>query len=222
MKIAFVNQPIGTIVLPVKSAMTSWAYEVPRRLAQSCDVTVFAKRGRDQVSEEAVDGIKYRRISGLGDDLTVKVLDRFWRLRNARRPLFASSLYYPALVRKTARELSKEPWDVVHIINFSQFVPYVRRMCPKAKIVLHMHCEWLTQLDRGMIERRLEKVDLILGCSDYITNKIRSAFPRFAQRCQTLWNGVDLSLFVPCDSGRTNTDQRPKRLLWAGRISPEK
>ena len=93
---------------------------------------------------------------------------------------------------------------------------------PKIKIVLHMHCQWLTQLDRAMIGLRLREVDLIIGCSEYITEKIRCAFPQFANRCQTILNGVDINLFVSENRNSATKKNGVKRLLFVGRVSPEK
>jgi glycosyltransferase involved in cell wall biosynthesis len=79
-----------------------------------------------------------------------------------------------------------------------------------------MHCEWLTQLDRRLVDQRLAKADVIVGVSDFITDRIREAFPRHASRCITIHNGADL---VP--ASRRNRSG-PVRLLTVGRISPEK
>lgn len=222
MKIAFVLLPEGCMSFPPRGSLAIWIYEVATRLARASHVTVFANQARNQDRCEVRDGVEVRRIHMRGDGFFVRILDRFSRFRRARQPLFASFLYHPGSVYKALREMGREHWDMVHILNFSQLVPLVRWMCPKAKIVLHMHCEWLTQLDRAVIARRLEDVDLIIGCSEYVTNKIRSAFPRFSARCRTIWNGVDAKHFAPRDVNGTNTDRRAKRVLFVGRISPEK
>jgi glycosyltransferase involved in cell wall biosynthesis len=98
----------------------------------------------------------------------------------------------------------------------------IRAFNPDVKIVLNMRCEWLTQLDRAMIERRLGQVDSVIGCSEYITEKIRRHFPQFAGRCQTVHNGRDVNCLVPADSRGQTMDGGIKRLLYVGRISPEK
>ena len=63
---------------------------------------------------------------------------------------------------------------------------------------------------------------LIIGCSEYITEKIRRHFPQFASRCHTIYNGVDVSRFL--GKNRTNFQKKSdgKRILFVGRISPEK
>jgi glycosyltransferase involved in cell wall biosynthesis len=103
----------------------------------------------------------------------------------------------------------------VHIMNYSQFVPVVRRIHPKAKIVLHMQCEWVSQLDAREMEARIQHADLIIGCSEYITKKIAEAFPRFASRCVTVPNAADV---VPEGGSRPDS----KTVLFVGRLSPEK
>ncbi len=119
-----------------------------------------------------------------------------------------------------ALDLKKQQCNIIHIHNFSQFVPIIRYFHPRAKIVLHMHCEWLTQLHAPTIAKRIAQADLILGCSNHITNKIRDRFPQLAARCQTVYNGVNTDIFVPHPNQQFNSIA-PK-LLFVGRISPEK
>ena len=238
MKIAFLNQPLGTMRLPVHGgSMETWTYQVARRLAQSCDVIVYAKKGRFQKKVEYDQGVHYRRISTAADEWSTYIstaVDKLGRFpifrnvrrllffRNVKRPLFASNLYYLTYVLQVAKDLRAEKCDVVHLHNFSQFVPIIRAFNPEIKIVLHMHCEWLTQLDRTMIERRLREADLVIGCSKYITEKIPHRFPQFAKCCQTVYSGVDVNHFVSENNHWATKKNGVKRLLFVGRNSPEK
>jgi glycosyltransferase involved in cell wall biosynthesis len=237
-KIAIVHQPIGTISSSdPRGGIELWIYEVARRLARSSGVIIYAKKGDNQKKFEYSQGVRYRRISTVVDEwftfvsLALNKLGRFSLFkkikavvffRNVKRPLFASKLFYLTYVLQVARDLKREKCDIVHLHNFSQFVPIIRAFNPKIKIVLHMHCEWLTQLDRTMIENRLRKVDLIIGCSDYITEKTRLVFPQFAERCQTVYNGVDVNHFVSRNRHVSANKNGVKRLLFVGRVSPEK
>jgi glycosyltransferase involved in cell wall biosynthesis len=72
--------------------------------------------------------------------------------------------------------------------NFLQFASVIKLFNPSTTICLGMQSEWLTQFATATNERRLSPVDLITGCSDYITEGIG----------------------------------RPARLLFVGRLSPEK
>jgi glycosyltransferase involved in cell wall biosynthesis len=137
------------------------------------------------------------------------------------RPFFSSSLFCAEYFREVARDLKREGFDVVHILNFSQMVPRVRKCSPDSRIVLHMQCEWLTQLDRRIIERRLRETDLVLGCSKFITHSIQGRFPGLASRCRTLYNGVNAERLGGPETPRRKEDG-VKRVLYVGRVSPEK
>jgi glycosyltransferase involved in cell wall biosynthesis len=224
MKIAILNPGLGGCSTPTRGSMAVWAHEVAYRLARSCEVIVYV--GGERIpwkkKEEWCDGVHYQ-LRAMGPDIWLYlILKRLRLFRNVKRPLFASRWYFPGYISQVTRDLRDKQCDIVHIHNFSQFVPVIRAFNPNIKIVLHMHCEWLTQLDRAMIEQRLEGVDLIIGCSEYITGKIRHAFPRFATHCQTVYNGVDVNQFVS-ENGRSAIRKNgTKRLLFVGRVSPEK
>ncbi len=243
MKIAFVMQPINLISTVNRSgSIEIITYELARRLAQNNYVVVYAKKGPYQKEFEYDQGVEYHRISVPIDEWHVFVssaLNRLERLsgmhtlsnvirqflffRNTKRPLFSSRWYYLNYALKVAKALRKERCDIVHIHNFSQLVPIIKAFNPKIKIVLHMHCEWLPQLDRAMIQSRLRHVDLIIGVSDFITKKIQSYFPEFSRRCRTLLNGGDVhSRSQEDNNGNEHKENKVTKLLNVGRVSPEK
>jgi glycosyltransferase involved in cell wall biosynthesis len=242
MKIAFVHQPVNTISSRYRTgSIEIITYEMARRLAQNCSVVVYAKKWRYQKEFEFDQGVRYRRISTVFDEwhnylqYGIDKLEKLFGInalsqnirrvllfRNAKRPLFASRWYFWNYALQVARHLRNDKCDIVHIQTFSQFVPIIRAFNPEIKIVLHMHCEWLTQLDYEMIESRLKHADLIIGVSDYITEKIRCRFPHFASRCQTLYNGVDINTFVDEKHQSAPNIDDTKQLLFVGRVSPEK
>lgn len=223
MKIAIVDHPTRVYeVPPTGGSVEIWIHEVARRMAQSCEVIAYSPRG-SLLKEEWCDGVCYRRVF----DWTEELLRRFGKMKGAKRAArklhdFNSSLYYLGYSLAAAKDLRRRGCDVIHILNLSQYAPIFRRFNPKAKIVLNMRCEWLSQMDRRLIEPRLEKVDLIIGNSDYVTNKVRSAFPRFADRCRTVWNATDPDHFVPGKIPIESSDGAVKRMLFVGKISPEK
>ena len=223
MKIAFVNQPMDGVIPPYQNSIGIWTFQVARRVAQNNEVIVYAKWMRTQKQwQEETGEIEYRFVWALPNKIISKITGFLARFQKKERPVHASILYYLDYILQVALDLRKEKCDFIHIHNFTQFVSVVRAFNPNAKIVLHMNCEWLSQLDQRMIERRMAKADLILGSSDYITEKIRRRFPHFAKVCQTVFNGVDANYFVSQnDNGieKANSDQR---LLFVGRVSPEK
>jgi glycosyltransferase involved in cell wall biosynthesis len=53
-------------------------------------------------------------------------------------------------------------------------------------------------------------------------DKIRARFPEYAGRCHVVYNGVDTELFVPSREVGGDDEGGSKRLLFVGRITPEK
>ena len=84
------------------------------------------------------------------------------------------------------------------------------------KIVLNMHCDFLVGYDHALVKRHLWHVDCAIECSDFIIDDIRSCFPRHAERCGTVYNGVDLEKFRPGHMAPSET------LITVGRISSGK
>lgn len=144
------------------------------------------------------------------------------RYLGKKKPWFSSILFYFLYTLQISIDLRRKQYDIVHIHNFSQFVPIIRFCNPHIKIVLHMHCEWLTQLDHSQIEARLKLTNLVVSCSDYLTNLIRETFPQFQDRCQTFFNAVDVYKFInEVPKIYPQVIDKPK-LLFVGRVSPEK
>lgn len=224
MNLAFIAQPIDPVLPPDQNSIGIWTYEVSRRLAKSHDVQVYLRnngfKGKKSVR---INSVKFNAVSLRFDNRVLPYLERFSGRFDAKSPLFASRLYYLGYLLQIALSLRKEQCDIVHIHNFSQFVPIIKAINPNVKIVLHMHCEWLTQLKQKMIERRLRDVDLIISCSKYITQKTRLAFPQFAHRCHTVYNGIDVTDFFSDNKrGIATENEGHKKILFVGRISPEK
>lgn len=227
MKIAFVNQP-WTFACPPRDAdsIGILTHELAKQLVADHQIAFYGREdGSGRGIKYGEDGIQYIGISSKIIErlsLPLKAWLRFG-LFNSRCPYFASLLYYLGYIFPIARSLRSRQFDIIHIHNFSQFIPLVRAVQPKAKIAIHMNCEWLNQLDRTLIEARLRKCDLVIGCSDYITNKIRERFPQFANRCRTNFNGVDVDFFSKDRISDTPARKNGvHRLLYVGRVSPEK
>jgi glycosyltransferase involved in cell wall biosynthesis len=236
MKIVFISQPSDIVSTHRQCcSVPIWTYEVARRVAKSCEVTVLSRRGVEQPIEWH-EGVHYRRFPRITDlrgidGVRYRVLRR-WGTRlaavtgkplNARREFIAleSMLYCLSYSLLAAIHVRRHRYNVVHVMNFGQVASIIRAFNPRIKIVLHMHCTWLHLLDWRMIADRLRHINLILGCSDYVTSLARKRFPQYAHRCWTLSNGVDIEYFRPAGEA----DTRPPvqhRLLFVGRVSPEK
>jgi glycosyltransferase involved in cell wall biosynthesis len=194
---------------------------VARRLASTCSTIVYTGRGAEPTALETRDGVLYRRIKIPSENQYVRLLGKVPVLGKLRGSLsFKSSWYFWGHALQIARDVRARRCDVVHILNLSQFAPIIRALNPKTKIVLHMHSEWLTRIDPSSIRRRLGSVDFVLSVSDFVTNQIRSAFPEFANRCATLYNGVDITRFSP--NGQASEPSRERRLLYVGAVCAHK
>ncbi|MCC5615457.1 glycosyltransferase family 4 protein [Nostoc sp. CHAB 5836] len=223
MKIAFFDYPWTVAEPPTVGSLCLYSYQMGRYLARSHEVIFYgSKAPQHQELEYYEEGILYRRIPKSFIDRLLEPLNLLdnWQISNPQRPIFASRLYYLGYYLQIARDIQLQQCDVVHMHLVSQFVPLIRAFNPKAKIVLHMNTEWLTQLDSVMIERQIKQVDLVIGCSDYVTNKIHKSFPKI--KCQTIFNGVDVNIFSPNTKNNQIKANKIKQLLFIGRISPEK
>ena len=213
--VAFVSQPWAR-ALPPSESVAIWTREVARRLSSEVDVVVYGRGGRRALEIEREDGVQYRLVPAELDWRAMKLAAPLRRLRQPGRPFFAGYFFHPAYLAAVARDVARLRPAVVHVHNFSQFLPVLRRAWPSGRRVLHMHCEWLSQLAPSMIARRLGAADLVVGCSEHVAGRIRARFPAGAQRCQVVPNGVDVGRFTPV------TEPPRGRLLFSGRVAPDK
>ena len=225
MKIAIVHQPWNRAVPPVQEgSIAIWNYEVARRLARSHDVAAYARRCQGGRTELNREGVCYRRLSTFPDPYSRlgRSLARVSRVRNRTLPEFARPGYYAAFAARVSREVARHDADVIHVHNLSHFVPVLREHNPAARILLHMHCEWLTQLPPGVVRERIRLADGIVGCSGYIARGVAERYPELAGRTGTLHNGVDTTTFSPSTGSPPTRDEHGPVLLYVGRLSPEK
>jgi glycosyltransferase involved in cell wall biosynthesis len=222
MKIGFLCQPFDNFSpRDPGGSIGLLTWELARRLARSCEVVVYASRSPEQASRERWEGVEFKRVRLTPDYWLLDRPRRVYGPLNQSRSDVHSFLYYTIYALRLAKRLRLDGCDVIHIHNFSQFVPVARLLNRRAKILLHMNCEWLTQFDHAMINRRLRHADAIIGCADYITDRVRARFPHYADRCVTLYNGADVDQFSP-GPGQPSAQGGGKRFLFVGRVSPEK
>jgi glycosyltransferase involved in cell wall biosynthesis len=224
MRIAFVDQPWAMALPPVRNGSISlWTWQVARRLARRHAVLVYegsTRRSRPRVVR--CEGVEYRTFWVAPDDLWQRTSRRLVRRVDPQRPPVSAATYYLGYAFRAAMDIRRERCDVVHVHQCPQFASVIRAVNPRARILLHMNCEWLTQFDPAVVKRRLHATDLILGCSDYITGLIREAYPSVAARCSTVYNGVDVERFAPPPDGGGRERPGIARLVFVGRVSPEK
>lgn len=224
MKIAFVSQPIDGPIPPPRNSIGIIVYELARHLAENTDVSVFTFGSRLHSGSVHDQGVDYYHLPIFFDSYIERINKKLHNKGDPAKPYYASPWSYPAYAWQIARMVRQKKIDVLHIMNFSQFIPLVRALNPQVKIVLHMECEWLSQLSREIIEPRLASADLVLGCSEFVTKRIKDRFPQFDDRCHTLYNGVDVARFSEDSTlvGKGDGSGDKPTVTFVGRVSPEK
>jgi glycosyltransferase involved in cell wall biosynthesis len=224
MKIAFVNQPIDTILPPYQSSVGACTYGVACSLAESCEVVVYGTKNRHKnlPTNFRKRNVDFRFLPApLSDRLVAKVREKYSKLFPLCPPQSSSAWLFRAWGRHVAEDLRRQARDVIQVQHCSQYLPEIRALNPSAKIVLQLHAEWFSQNRLSILEKRLRHVDLVTTVSDYITEKTRRQFPTIADRCQTMYNGVDAAEFSR-ERNRDAPTRREKRILYAGALSPHK
>lgn len=221
MKVAFISQPWSYCPPMRDGSISVWTLEVARRLSSKCRVIVYSRKGKGFSAVEHVEGVEHRRFSIKQDRLLLKALEGLGVSHFRGTPLFATTPYYLPYILRVAIDLRKQGCDIVHVHNFSQFLPIIRKLNPGIHPVLHMHCEWLAQLDWELVDKRLRCASMVAGCSDYITHQIRQRHPHYSPRCHTIVNGVDIDRFRVAHDEKVSMESE-KVILFVGRITPEK
>jgi glycosyltransferase involved in cell wall biosynthesis len=223
-KVAFVNQPIDTILPPYQTSVGACTYGPACSLSKSCEVVVYGTRNRhkDFPADFREQNVHFRFFPvPLSDRFAAKAKKKYSDLFPSSSPASSSDWLFRTFGRQVAEDLRLQACDVIHVQHCAQYLPIIRALNPSARIVLQLHAEWFSQNRLAILEKRLRHVDLVTTVSDYITEKTRRQFPMIATRCHTMYNAVDPAEF----SRQRNCDASPrreKRLLYAGAVSPHK
>jgi glycosyltransferase involved in cell wall biosynthesis len=225
LKIAFVNQPIDTILPPYQSSIGACTYGAACSLARSSEVIVYGIEDRhDDISRSDADSqVSFQLLpSTPADRLLYKARNTYARCMRTCAPVSTSRWFFPDFGRQVAIDLQKQRCDVIHIQHCSQYAPVIRAFNPESKLVLHLHAEWFSQSNPALLARRLRHVDFLTTVSNYITEKTCRDFPQIAGRCETAYNGITASEFRGEKDYQAARQRRQKRILYAGAISPHK
>jgi len=169
-----------------------------------------------------MEGVRYRRFSTLLDNRFLKRFQLIYDALGIQRPIFSSDLWYAAYILKVALDLRRQGCDLVHVYNYPQFASVIKCLNPKLRVILNMHGELLTRVKFHNLNTRLRKIDLIVSCSEFLTKSICAMFPQIAARCKTAPMGLGPEAFSRSPRNFQPDNSHPRRLLYVGRISPEK
>jgi glycosyltransferase involved in cell wall biosynthesis len=136
-------------------------------------------------------------------------------------PVSSSPWQFPDFGRDVAIALQQQQCDVIHLQHCAPYIPSIRARNPRSKIVLHLHAKWLSQHNFARLEHWLRHVDLVTTVSHYLTERTKRDFPTIADRCETIYNGIDAQEFAR-NRDYDATRSLEKRILYAGLVSPHK
>lgn len=224
MNIAFVTYPTAALLPPYHGSMGATIYAIARDLAKTCNVVVYGLADSQSGAKSGFyEGVEYRFIpSSASDRLIGKFRKAVLKVIPLKTPISTSGALFPSFGRKVAADLATRKWDVIHVQHCTQYVPPIRKLNPAAKVVLHIHAEWFSQSNFRLIARRIRGLDLLLTVSNFVTEKTRLNFPGTADRCETLYNGIDIKEFDREKDYEAARGAQPKRILYVGGLWPHK
>ncbi|MGE3880113.1 MAG: glycosyltransferase family 4 protein [Planctomycetota bacterium] len=221
-RIAFVNQPWNPFLPPVEAgSIAIWNDRVSRCLATLPDHEIHVLGGTKSkaITRRSAAGLHHTAIP-IG-----RPFARFATRADyeSLEPRLLHRSAWPLWTRGIRECLAQLDPDVVHVHNLAQLAASVRSVVPRARIVVHMHCEWLSQLDPRWTRELLRSVDVVYGCSSVVVDAARRVHPGFGDNLRVIPNGVDVAGFAPGTPPQRELDpSKPPVFLFVGRISPEK
>jgi glycosyltransferase involved in cell wall biosynthesis len=221
-KIAFVSQPRDPVTATPSQlgSVTTVLWELATRTARRHDTVVYAPRAPGQAAAESYGSLlAIRRVRAWRP--LHKALDLGTGILGWRSPYFASRAYFREYAVAVARALERQQPDIVHLQNNSHFLPLIRRAVPRARLIMQVHDELHSLLPAAPVQARLRHAAALVTPSDFVTRRLESRLPYMAGRVQTIGNGVDTAAFRPARR-EPPAGRGPLRLLFVGRVSPEK
>ena len=217
MKVALVSQPYDRLFPPTQNSIGLIVFYTALEIARTADVVVYGKHNSDDVMPEPLP-FSVASLPVNQDRALQKVIRSF--------PWLASRLGIDGQIDdhrqyrgRVGRRIARDRPDVVHLMNYWPWCRELKAAGSSHRLVLEMHCEWLSQHDREAVAHQLEVVDAVVTVSEHIARTFLAAFPDFPGTVKTVGNGVDVEHFRPGPAGAAG---KRRRLLFVRRVSPEK
>ena len=170
MRIAFVTQPLDSVMPLRQNSIGVVVHNTARCLAAAHDVTIIAGSRYNPPSVAPDDSITYHFVGDEPDTPILGFLEHFPNWIPQERVL-ESRFFYRIYAERVARLLAKGNYDWVHVVNYSQFLPVLHRAAPRSHFNLEMHSYWLSQFPAREIRRRLAAADLVTCVSDDVAEQ---------------------------------------------------
>jgi glycosyltransferase involved in cell wall biosynthesis len=216
MKVAIASQPIDKILLPFQNSVGSCTYGAACALAKFCDVVVYGLQDEDLIAREVSHrGVRFRLLpSTRADQIVYKLYTNGVQICQTAPSISTFPWLSRNYSRQVARELQKQPCDVILLQHCAQYAPVIEALNPGAKIALHLHTPWLSQSKTELPLKRLRAIDLVTTVSEFVKSKLTQRFPMFTDRCDAMYKGIDVDEF------RREKDyrgaRRKRRILFVG------
>ena len=180
-------------------ALARWTYEVYRHLQPDIEVTVFGfptdAATRYALPHETSEW--YRACAAIS---RVPVLRRL-----------EDAVWLRALIKRLRL------FDVVHIHNRPQWVPLLRRLGYRGRIVVHLQNDHLAEWSSAMLDALAPQLDAVVVCSTFLADQFCPRSQAMAAKTRLIWNGVNTEIFYPREEVR-----EPKTIFFVGSFIPRK
>ncbi len=202
---------ICTEKLPVPNirggAIQTYIDGVSSMLSEKYQLTILGRSDKSLPSLEMRDNIQYARIPG----------GEFIQYRD-----------------EVVQYLIDKDYDIIHIFNRPRLVLPVRQVAPHARIILSLHNDMfnLEKIHPEEAKLVIQETERIVTVSDYVGNVVRDLYPEASGKLRTIYSGVDVTQFTPCNTEEAlqireairaeHQLQSKKVILFVGRLSQTK
>lgn len=208
-------------VPPIKGgAIEHWIYEVVTRLKSHQRIVFSIKPESCSANEAIIDGINYQwfRLTAFQDLISRRIgLERILQLN-------------PFILKNRIKNKFSDI-DIWHVHNTPFIIPFLKKICPRAKMILHLHSSF-PSLIKTTLPRDLKPyyryIDCVVTVSEFIKEEVLNYIPNTI-RTAVIYNGVDTDRFKPVSPEKAtqikqkyNIPPDKRIILYAGRIVPEK
>ncbi len=194
MKIVFLTSEQFPVPPVRGGAVEQWIYAVAKRLRghDVYSLCCFDEGLKDYTHNEGFKLFMYKK------GLIGKILLCTYKLPFKK---YSSVLYYLPYSFWAGAVVKKLKADIVHIHSRPHFVPVIRWLSPKTKIVLHVHNISVIEIEGKLWPQSLfDKVDQVACCSDYLKTEIVRRYPFLKGKVRVIYNGVDMEFFTPANA----------------------
>ncbi|MFH0731639.1 MAG: glycosyltransferase family 4 protein [Candidatus Omnitrophota bacterium] len=190
MKIIFIS-PETLPVPPTRGgAVEAWIFEIMIRLPKSFKIYCLSIYEKKLSKYEKKENITYYRFK---PGVISKLFTLTYKLPFKRSNSYLYWLPYSFWCAWKIRRLKP---DIIHIHNRIQFVPVIKFLNPKSKIILHIHQLAILDIKRVWNSKILRKIDLLIGCSMFLAKETKKKLPGY-QNIVHIYNGYDQNRFMP-------------------------